>query len=223
MRTALAALTAVFAVSSALAQGTKTRPNPQAYAAVAEVRGAVIAAENFGHSLTSDHGSLLAGDYLVVEIAVFPKGPARVQFAASEFTARINGKKYSPDSAGMVSASIKYSDWTQHGRLSGGAALGDAGVALGQPAPAGRFPGDPNDPSRHPRSPRVDTGTDPNVPQREALPVDEVVQRSSLPEALSSGAVSGFVYFPFKGKVKKIKSLEILYEGPYGEATLRLL
>ena len=89
----------------------------------------------------------------------------------------------------------------------------------GQSAP--RFPGDPTGQSRAPKSPRVDTD-DPNVPQRETLSVDEVVQRSALPEEPHSSPVSGFLYFPFTGKLKKIKSLEILYDGPYGEATLRV-
>jgi len=211
MRTAFAIAAGMFITISAIAQGTKTRGDVKEYPATAEVQGATLGAESLGHNLSSEHGALFAADYLVVDVAVFPKGKVRVQFAASQFAARINGKKVLPDNAGMVAGSIKYGEGG--GPMTGGGGMG------GQPAP--RFPGDPNGQSRAPKSPRVDTD-DPNVPQRETLSVDEVVQRSALPEDPHSSPVSGFLYFPYTGKLKKVKSLEILYEGPYGEATLRL-
>jgi hypothetical protein len=95
-------------------------------------------------------------------------------------------------------------------------------VILGGPQPTERFPGDPNGRSRMPRPPSVDT-SNPNVPQQEEVPIGEAVQRSSLPEGTNLVApFSGFLYFPFKGKLKKLKSVELLYHGDYGDTALPL-
>lgn len=206
------------------AQGTKPNAKPDDYPAHVALNGATIAAENFGHSVTSEHGAFFAREYIVIDVAVFSEDKKALAFSAGQFFLRINGKKTPllAQAPGMVAASIKYDDWTQRPRAMGSAGMGNGGVILGGPQQTERFPGDPNGRSRLPNPPSVGTD-DPNVQKREPAPIEEVLQRSSLPEGNQLVApFSGFVYFPFTGKMSKIKSLELLYEGPYGEATLRL-
>jgi hypothetical protein len=222
----MARLLAFLAAFSAVlpAQGTKPRSTPAEYPAHADLKGITIAAENLGHSITSDYGAFFAREFLVIEVAVFSAEKRPLSFSTGNFNLRINGSKVPllAQSAGLVAGTIKYEDWTQHTRVTGSAGDGDAGVILGGPRPTERFPGDPNGRSRAPKPPSVDT-SNPNVPQREDLPIGEAVQRSSLPEGTNLAApFSGFVYFPFKGKLSKVKSLELLYNGDYGEAALRL-
>ena len=42
------------------------------------------------------------------------------------------------------------------------------------------------------------------------------VQRSSFPEGIIPGPVSGYLFFPFRGKTKSLRALELLYESPDG-------
>ena len=48
------------------------------------------------------------------------------------------------------------------------------------------------------------------------------VQKASLPEGERPLPVAGFIYFQYRGKSEGIKSLELLYEGAAGKATLPL-
>lgn len=87
-----------------------------------------------------------------------------------------------------------------------------------------RFPGDPR-PGRTrlpapSKAPPPDYGA--GVDREEPLRADEAVAESALREGEASGPFSGYLYFPFKGKTKSIRSLELLYQGPAGSATLRL-
>ena len=68
-----------------------------------------IGVEYLVHSVPVERGVLLASDYLVVEVAVFPLTLAGVTVSSSQFTLRINGKKTPvyPQSTGMVAASMK--------------------------------------------------------------------------------------------------------------------
>jgi hypothetical protein len=53
--------------------------------------------------------------------------------------------------------------------------------------------------------------------------VDARINNASLPEGEHSLPRAGLIYFPFKGKTKNIRSLDLLYDGPMGKATLKLL
>jgi hypothetical protein len=54
------------------------------------------------------------------------------------------------------------------------------------------------------------------------VPLEEQIQKLALPEGKYAPPLAGLVFFPFRGKMKSIKSLELLYEGPAGKATLKL-
>jgi hypothetical protein len=42
------------------------------------------------------------------------------------------------------------------------------------------------------------------------------------PVAVGAGGASGLIYFYWKGKVKDLKRIELVYEGPAGKTALRL-
>src|SRR5437588_11418606 len=85
----------LFAASSLLAkeQGTSPKEKPEAYPAHAALGRISIGAEYMVHSIPAGNQTLLASDYLVVEVAVFP-GPAEpVEIASTTFALRLNAKK----------------------------------------------------------------------------------------------------------------------------------
>jgi hypothetical protein len=60
------------------------------------------------------------------------------------------------------------------------------------------------------------------VEQQPPEPVEDVVNHLALPEGDIRPPVSGYLFFPFKDKLKSIKTLDLVYEGPLGAATLRV-
>jgi hypothetical protein len=54
------------------------------------------------------------------------------------------------------------------------------------------------------------------------MSIDERVQKAALPEGESKMPVSGLLYFPYGGKTKKIKSVELTYQGPAGTGEIKL-
>ena len=75
----------------------------------------------------------------------------------------------------------------------------------------GRFPGDVNN--------RAPTVTEVNQENQ----VEYRVRYASLPEGEHSLPRSGLLYFYYNGKTNDIHSLELLYDGPLGKSTVKLL
>jgi hypothetical protein len=186
-----------------------------------------IGADYLIHSIPAGDQTLLAKDYLVVEVAVFPAVAEPVSIDGNTFKLRLNRQKFLLTSIapGFVAASLKYPDWEQHPAAEVSAGMGDAGVTLGRPQAAGRFPGDPTGTqNRLPTPPRAPTTEEQNGIQRERPEtVDEIIARTALVEGPADHPVSGFLYFPYKGKIKSLKSVDLIYEFKGGSVTLKLL
>jgi hypothetical protein len=218
------------AIAMLRAQGLSPREKAADYAAHAEARdGFTFAAEYLVHTLptgtlnTTD--ALVANDYLVVEVAVFGPRGRRIDLSQGSFTLVLGtGKKsgktaLSPDSAGTVAGSIKFSDWAPKPHLEAEGGVGNANVGFGPPMTA-RFPGDP---SVRPLPPSPVPEQNPaGLEKEQPLSIDERVQRASLPTRELAPPVTGLIFFPFEGKTKSIKTLELVYEGPAGRVVLRL-
>jgi hypothetical protein len=48
------------------------------------------------------------------------------------------------------------------------------------------------------------------------------VQRASLPEGDRPLPKAGLIFFQYRGKTQNLQSLELIYDGPAGKATLKL-
>jgi hypothetical protein len=48
------------------------------------------------------------------------------------------------------------------------------------------------------------------------------VQKSVLPEGDRAVPVAGLLFFPYRGKADSIRTMELIYAGPAGKATLTL-
>ncbi len=206
------------------AQGTPPRAALSDYSAHATLdKGFSIGADYLVRSLPTPAGTLVADDYLVVEAMFFGPVQSLIKMSAGHFMLRINGQKVPllPDSHGMVAGSIKYPDWTEKPTVIGTVGNGNGDVIFGAPPAVARFPGDPSV-----RPPIQNPAPDPNPTGLEKEPVmsiDERVERSAMPETTRVAPAGGLLFFPYRGKTKSIKSVELIYEGPAGKATLKLL
>lgn len=201
----------------AQAQWMTPRARAAAYAAHAELsNNASIGAENLGHNMPTEKGVIAVPDYLVIEVAVYSK-LTPIHLNAGNFILRLNGKTALMTQApAMVTASLKYSDWAARPRVT--AAAGP--LILGAPERVGRFPGDPTGPASYPvpRAPTDASGVEREQPER----VEDIVNHHALPEGEVRPPVSGYLFFPYRGKLKSLKRVELLYEGPIGAAALLL-
>jgi hypothetical protein len=176
-----------------------------------------------GQSVTVQAVSFGVPGYLVIEVGVYPPKGSRVTLSAGAFTLRVNGKQtLLAQTPGMVAASLKYSDWEQRPQV-----VAVAGpVIVGRPEQAPRFPGDQRPPDTHaPTLPRVPTSPAPDgAPVAADARPEELVIQWAFEEGPTEVARRGFLYFPWKGKPKSLKSLELLYEGGNdAKLTLKLL
>jgi hypothetical protein len=199
--------------------GTDVKAKPSEYEVQQPIPSGTVAADFLVRTFFGQKQSFVTDDYLVVEVAIFPAKEMTV--SASHFSLRFNNKKSAvfAQFPGMVAASIKYPDWAgqQGGSASGGAGGGGIG---GPPAPVERFPGDRRDPrSRTPRPPTASTDAAPGVERPNESPVQLISERA-LVEGPTKHPVSGYLYFPYKGNVGKLKTIDLVYQTPGTEPVL---
>ncbi len=200
----------LFAMCALLFAETEPRAKASEYPVHGTVGDLELGAEYFLHSIPSARGMLFAQDYLVVEVAIF--GPSKLPFSTGpgRFHLRVNNGKMllATDSATFVIASMKHEDWNgERPHFEVGAGMGDTGVTIGRPTSGGRLPDSSDSRNRKTAGPQF---------FEEWLPQAELIDiQKKLP-------VSGMLFFPYTGKVKAIKKLELLYEGPEGSAALLL-
>src|SRR5665213_1424957 len=207
-----AAILLAFFAAGAAAQETPARDpmaiapraTPGDYQAKAQAGPITIGAEFTGHSIATPEVILSADDYVVVEVGVFGPPEARVKLSHEDFSLRINGKK-TPSPAqpyGLVSKNAKDPAWEDLAppdakKSKGGVSTGGGGGDAGPP------------PVFH-------------VPVELKRAMEQKVLKASLPEGDRPLPEAGLIYFEHGGKVDKINSIELIYDGPAGKATLTL-
>jgi hypothetical protein len=177
------------------------RPKSTDYPAHAESAHVSLGAEYLVHSFSNGRQTYFVPACLVVDTAVYPHGPLLIK--PGNFRLRLNGTTMlSPQAPGMVAYSLN------------GPGFGDE-----QPRHQPRFPGD-NSGNYPPQAPQA---PDPAHPEREGTePVAEALARTALQDGEFHSAQSGFLYFPFNGKLKKVKSMDLVYSDEAGELVVKI-
>lgn len=204
----------------ALAGGLDPRPSAAQYPRQIALPKAALGAEYHGRAFDSKAGGFFTQDYLVVEAALFPAGQA-VEFSPSHFRLRLNGKnpELLPVTPGTVALAIRNPDrYEQRPGLVAGGGVGGGQVIFGQPRRAERFPGDPE--ARIPsRGPTMEQAHAPEA----VLTAAEAAENFGLSRTEAPpGGAAGLVYFYWRGKHARLKRIELIYDGPAGQAALRL-
>ena len=185
-------------------KGMPPRATPAEYQTQAQAGTVTIAAEFKGHSVPTMQGPLSTEDYVVVEAALFGPPEARTKLSADDFSLRINGKKAPLPSLpyGLVVGNVKDPEWeppvpvekkSKTGLNTGG--KGDQGDST--PAPV-------------------------KIPIEVQRAMAQRVQKASLPEGYRALPQAGLLFFQYRGKAQGIHSIDLIYSGPAGKATLPL-
>jgi hypothetical protein len=186
------------------AKGLPPRATPGDYQAHVQAGTVTIAAEFAGHSVPTVQGPLTTEDFVVVETALFGAPDARMKISADDFTLRVNGKKAPLSSLpyGMVLSSAKDPEWAppEPVKSKSKTTLGGGGGDQGDNAPP----------------PPV------KIPIEVQRAMAQRVQKATLPEGDRPLPQAGLIYFQYRGAAKSIHSVELIYAGPAGKATLAL-
>jgi hypothetical protein len=183
-------------------KGMPPRVTPSEYQTHAQAGTVTIAAEFTGHNVGTPQGTLTTDDYLVVETAFFGPEGARDKLAIDDFSLRVNGKKTLPGQPyGMVLSSLKDPEWEPPVKPEKKSSMSTDGGGQGQGNEA-------------PPPPKM------TFAERRAM--EQKVQKATLPTGDRALPVAGLIFFQYGGKTKGIKSLELIYAGPAGKATLTL-
>lgn len=188
-------------------QGLPARATPADYQAQAKVGNVSIGAEFTGHGIPNAQQPLNSEDYVAVEVGLFGPADAHLTIGASDFSLRINGKKELVPSQpwGLVAKGVKDLEWVSPDAVPGeskskGSVSGGAGGQGGSNPP--------------PLPPKV--------------PIDVLrgwqfaVRNAALAQGDRALPQAGLIFFPYRGKVASIRSLELIYEGPAGTASVTL-
>ena len=189
------------------AQGIPPRAAPTDYQSMVRAGNVTIAAEFTGHSVPTAQGPLTTEDYVVVETAFFGDADAKLKLSFDDFSLRINGKKtpLTGQPYGAVLSSLKDPEWQPavpvDKKSKGGMSSGGGGGG-----------GDKNDP---PPSP-------PPIPIEVRRAMQQRVQKATLPEGDRTLPQAGLIFFQYRGKTTGLQSIELIYTGPAGKATVAL-
>ena len=185
-------------------KGLPPRAAPSEYQAQAQAGSATIAAEFTGHSVPTPEGTYTTEDFVVVEAALFGAPGARAKLATGDFSLRINGKKQALPSQPYELAfhSLKDPEWEPPSKAKSESktSIGSGGGG----ADAGSTPAPVHMP----------------IELRRAM--EQRVQRASMLEGDRALPQAGLLFFEYRGKTQGIRSLELIYSGSAGSATLAL-
>jgi hypothetical protein len=188
------------------ARGMPPRATPADYQAHAQAGTVTVAAEFRGHSVPTLQGTLSTEDYAVIETGLYGSPGARIKLSADDFSLRINGKKtpLPTQPYGLVVGSVKDPEWeppvpvaSKSKTSLGGGGKGEQGETNAPPAPV-------------------------QIPIGVQRAMAKHVQKASLPEGDRTLPQAGLIFFQYRGKTQSIHSIELIYAGPAGKATLTL-
>jgi len=172
------------------------------YQAHAQAGNVTIAADFTGHSVPLPGETLSTDDYVVVETAFFGPPETRLKLSQEDFSLRVNGKKTAlPNQPfGMVFQSLKNPELEPPS--SAGKSKSSVGTGGGQAesAPPPVF----------------------HLPPEVKHAMQQHVQKAALPQGDRGLPLAGLIFFQYRGKAQNIQSLELIYNGPAGKATLAL-
>jgi hypothetical protein len=188
-------------------RGLPPRATAADYQASAAAGTVTIAAEFLGHAVPTLQGPLSTDAYVVVEAGMFGQPDAGIKLSLENFSLRINGKNepLSSQPFGLVSKSLKDPEFEPPAAASSsksktninGSGAGGQAESNAPPAPV-------------------------HIPIEVQRSMQQRVQKAALPEGDRTLPVAGLIFFQYSGKTKSIRSLELIYSGPAGKATLEL-
>jgi hypothetical protein len=192
-------------------KGMPPRATPADYSVQAKAGAVTLAADFDGHSIPTLEGTLSTEEYVVVETGLFGPPGERLKLSIDDFSLRINGKKAPSPSQpyGLVVKSVKDPEWEPPEAAKSKESQSKTNLSSG---------GEDDAIQRGPKP----TPTPIKYPIELQRAWAQHVQRASLPEGDRALPQAGLLFFEYRGKTQKIHSIELIYAGPAGKATLTL-
>jgi hypothetical protein len=191
-----------------VSKGLPPRATPGEYLSRAQAGNYTIAAEFDRHDVPTAETTLTTEDYICVEVAIFGPAASHLTVSFSDFSLRINGKKtpLAAEQFAMVFTNLRDPTYdapelkaAKENKSSGLNAGGGGGQSdLGATPPPVHIP-----------------------PEMERA-MQLQVQNAALPEGDRTLPVAGLIFFKYGGLPKGIHSVELLYAGAAGKATITL-
>jgi hypothetical protein len=184
--------------------GMPARTSPAEYQAQGKAGSVSIGAEFMTHSVPTPQAIYATDDYVVVETGLFGPPDAHIKLSMSDFSLRINDKKASLKSEHyeIVFKSLRDPEWEPPEAKQSKTSIGNNNLG-----------GAPQSDSPPPT---------PKMPLDLRRTMEQRVQRAALLEGDRILPQAGLLFFEFRGKAKSIRSVELIYDGPAGKATLTL-
>jgi hypothetical protein len=192
------------AAQASQTKGMPPRATPADYQAHTQAGAVTIAAEFSAHSAPVPQGVLSTDDYIVVEVGFFGPPEAHVTISAGDFSLRVNDKKSALPSQpySMIFGSLKDPEWEPPEPVEskgGKTSIGGSGGGGNDPAPV-----------------------KPKPPFSLQRTWQQNVMKAALPEGDRVLPAAGLIFFRYGGQAKGIYSVELIYNGSAGKATLTL-
>jgi hypothetical protein len=180
--------------------GTPARAAATEYQAHAQAGAISIGAEFVGHSVPTPQAIYSSEDYVVIETGFFGPPDARLLLSPQDFSLRINGKKttLSTQHYELSFHTLKDPEWEPPAVEKSKTSLNTGGGGQQNDAP--------------PAPPKMP------IELRRAMELR--VQKAAMPEGQRILPQAGLIFFEYRGK--NFKSIELIYDGPAGKATLDL-
>jgi hypothetical protein len=183
------------------------RATPGDYQAQGKAGDITIAAEFLGHSVPTSENILNNPEYVVVETALYGAADTKLKLSVDDFSLRINGKKTPTpgEHYELVFKALKDPEIEPTAaEIKEKSGNSGSGISTG-----GKGSSDSPPPVFH-------------VPNEVRRGWEQRVQKVSLAEGERPLPQAGLIYFQYRGKVDGIHSVELIYKGPAGRATLAL-
>jgi|SRR5579872_529789 len=183
-------------------KGIPPRASPSEYQTQAKAGDVTIVAEFMEHSVPTPEATYSTEDYVVVEAGVFGPASSKLKISAENFSLRINGKKSPLPSQPcvVVFGSLKDPQWEPPAQeQKSKTSIGGGGQQQDNTPPV-----------------------PPKMPMELRHVMQQRVQKAELPEGDRVLPQDGLLFFQYHGKAQGIHSVELIYSGPAGNATLAL-
>ncbi len=222
----LIAVTPLFLLAAAAlnASELKVREIPAAYPHTCKVEAGTIGVDYLYRSLPTPRGTQIIPGIVIVEVGVYPAPERSLRLPEGAF--QLDWKRaewpLGPIGADFVMTQLQHPEWAypvhreglegHAGTVNRRGGVFEGVVIGGRPRPRARFPSGPypGDPRRE--APLPAPNPMPEVPRREPHP-DEMPERIIPLHALGpheiDGPSAGYVYFPYRGRLKKLRELTL--------------
>ncbi len=190
------------------AKGMPPRVAATEYQAQAQAGSVMIGAEFMGHSVPTPEHTFATEDYIVVEAGLFGPAGAHATLSRDDFSLRIGGRKVplASEPYELVLKTLKDPEWQPPDTGDK-----DKGSSSGITTGGGGLNGGDKLPPIPPKMP---------FPLRRAM--EQQVEKSAMEIGERPLPRAGLLFFRYTGKAENIKSLELIYSGAAGKATLTL-